>query len=270
MNLPGIPATDLHALNTALGAAIEDQVVRMLNVLRKAWDPNNAYPNHAFIRYPQTFPDVRLTEPSGQNTLFGFDLKGWYVLAKEGEPSLRFKTTESACHPADWVVVVPWVLSNVLSGSPILYEPCVISAKFAADFRNYYWRHGRGSGVNTTITQPPVAAPHSGTNRGKINDKPAEDSGNNFGRLARVGLKTLDEHIDKLGELQLCGIRIEHWRKFFGIFKEGISEVEANSELDKLKIKIQPQLTTPNSRAEAVRRILAELELLLTPESPPT
>ena len=37
-HISGIMATDLHTLNTVLGATIEDQVVRTLNLLRNTWD----------------------------------------------------------------------------------------------------------------------------------------------------------------------------------------------------------------------------------------
>lgn len=36
--IEGVNATDLHTLNTVLGATIEEQVVRTLNDLRNSWD----------------------------------------------------------------------------------------------------------------------------------------------------------------------------------------------------------------------------------------
>ncbi|WP_447859617.1 zinc ribbon domain-containing protein [Nitrospira calida] len=71
----------------------------------------------------------------------GIELKGWYLLAKEAEPSLRFQVTAAACAQRDLIVVVPWVLGNVISGSPILFEPFIESAKYAADYRNYHWQY---------------------------------------------------------------------------------------------------------------------------------
>ena len=38
-HISGIMATDLHTLNTVLGATIEEQVVRTLNLIRNTWDP---------------------------------------------------------------------------------------------------------------------------------------------------------------------------------------------------------------------------------------
>lgn len=42
-HIAGIMATDLHTLNTVLGATIEEQVVRTLNLIRNTWDPDGRY-----------------------------------------------------------------------------------------------------------------------------------------------------------------------------------------------------------------------------------
>lgn len=49
-HISGIMATDLHTLNTVLGAAIEEQVVRTLNFIRNTWDPDEKYPLYSFVR----------------------------------------------------------------------------------------------------------------------------------------------------------------------------------------------------------------------------
>ena len=59
-HIAGVMATDLHTLNTVLGATIEEQVVRTLNLIRTTWDPDGRYALYSFVRQPQTFPDVRL------------------------------------------------------------------------------------------------------------------------------------------------------------------------------------------------------------------
>ncbi len=159
-HIAGVMATDLHTLNTVLGATIEEQVVRTLNLIRNTWDPQGRYALYTFVRMPQTFPDVRLRKVSGDETLMGVELKGWYLLAKEAEPSLRFQVTPAACALADLIVVVPWVLSNVISGSPLLFEPFVESARFAAEFRNYHWQHVRQTSQRNSIEISPHASPY--------------------------------------------------------------------------------------------------------------
>ena len=65
-HIAGIMATDLHTLNTVLGATIEEQVVRTLNLIRATtWDSAGRYALYSFVRMPQTFPDVRLRRVSG-------------------------------------------------------------------------------------------------------------------------------------------------------------------------------------------------------------
>ncbi|HTU91770.1 MAG TPA: hypothetical protein VMF69_16935 [Gemmataceae bacterium] len=85
-----------------MGANIEEQVVRTLNLIRSTWDADGRYALYSFVRRPQTFPDVRLRKASGDETLMGVELKGWYLLAKEGEPSLRFQATAAACAKQDF------------------------------------------------------------------------------------------------------------------------------------------------------------------------
>ena len=94
LRIQGVLATDLFAFNSSLGATIEEQVVAALNKLRAVWDPNQKYALYEFERRPQTFPDVVLkTSSPGQKPeiILGIELKGWYVLAKEKEPSFRYK-----------------------------------------------------------------------------------------------------------------------------------------------------------------------------------
>ncbi len=139
-DLSGLSATDIFTLNAALGATIEDNVVKTLNEMRSVWDPDGSYKLFGFIRQAQTFPDVLLKRYSSYDVepdiILGIELKGWYVLAKEEEPSFRFQVTPAACAVQDLLMVVPWVLSNVISGSPQVFTPFALSARFAAKYRN--------------------------------------------------------------------------------------------------------------------------------------
>ena len=85
-------ATDWFAFNSSLGATIEDQVTASLNDLRTVLDPDNQYSLYGFERQPQTFPDIVLCTSAPDiepPILMVIELKGWYVLAKEREPSFR-------------------------------------------------------------------------------------------------------------------------------------------------------------------------------------
>ncbi len=259
-HISGILATDLHTLNSVLGATIEEQVVRTLNLIRNTWDSDGSYALYTFVRQAQTFPDVLLRKTSTGEILLGIELKGWYLLAKESEPSLRFQVTSAACAQRDLIVVVPWVLGNVLSGSPILFEPFVESAKYAAEYRNYHWQHIRKTQQDTGIDIPKGVSPYP-SKTAQILDKPHADGGGNFGRLARTGL--MDTYMQKLNEVQLCGIEVIYWREFLKTFQESTTKAKARSALEQLRQRVQRERGIPSTKAQAALSIVAELEHLL-------
>ena len=66
-------------------------MVKILNDLRSVWDPDSQYQTYAFVRQPQTFPDVVLRQiDNGEQVLLGIELKGWYLLAKDHLSIHRF------------------------------------------------------------------------------------------------------------------------------------------------------------------------------------
>ncbi|MCY4102727.1 MAG: hypothetical protein OXG55_05595 [bacterium] len=212
-NIEGVAATDLFALNTVLGATIEVQVVQTLNRMRDVWDPGDDWPLYAFERQAQTFPDVLLrkaTGTAGYEVAMGVELKGWYVLAKEREPSFRYTVTPDACTDLDLLAVVPWHLSNVLAGTPLVDTPGVWSARYAAEHRNHWWQHLRKTAADTSIASPEGVFPYKG--RENTSDKPAYDRGGNFGRIARTGI--MDEWIDGVLRKPLAGIPARDWIEF--------------------------------------------------------
>ena len=259
-HISGIMATDLHTLNTVLGATIEEQVVRTLNLIRNTWDQDEKYALYSFVRQAQTFPDVLLRKTSTNEILLGIELKGWYLLAKEAEPSLRFQATSAACAQRDLIVVVPWVLGNVISGSPILFEPFVESAKYAADYRNYHWQSIRETKQDRGIEIPKNVGPYP-SKADQILDKPRSDGGGNFGRLARTGM--MDSYMQKLNEVQLCGIKTIYWRQFLKAFQESTTDAEARLALERLRQRIQQTADIPSPKAQSALAIIAELERLL-------
>ena len=96
-NIEGLIASDIFTLNTTLAATIEESVVRTMNSLRTVWDPESEYLEYSFVRQSQTFPDVVLVKiDNGTIPLMGIELKGWYLLAKEKQPTYRFTATEKA------------------------------------------------------------------------------------------------------------------------------------------------------------------------------
>jgi hypothetical protein len=238
--ISGVRATDLHSFNTSLGASIEDQVVSGLNASREAtWDKDGKYADLRFVRQAQTFPDVVLkpAAPPHVHTdpVLGIELKGWYVLAKEGAPSFRYKVTPNAAAPHDLLVVFPWALSQVISGAPQLFEPFVASARYAAEYRNWWWEHERVSKGDSSIT----VSSHKGyypIKSDEITDVPAADSGN-FGRIARTKLFDRDGYVDATLKAELSGIPLYAWRSFFQLFTEKNTEAQIHHALERMAAK---------------------------------
>ncbi len=265
-NIEGISAIDIFTLNSALGATIENQVVNTLNLMRSIWDPENSYRQFAFVRQAQTFPDVlfrRASESpsSAEDVLLGIELKGWYLLAKEAEPSFRFHVTPSACAPQDLIVVVPWALTNVISGSPMIFPPYIESARYAAEYRNYHWQHLREAKGDSSIRQPTGVSPYP-QKSDPIADEPVADKGGNFGRFARTGL--MDEYLGRAKAELLAGIRAEHWLSFFKIFQDQRDPAFIRQEIEKVRLRIEV-VPSSHNRADAALVILQALEALIEP-----
>lgn len=257
--IEGIQATDIFTLNSALGATIESQVVASLNLMRPVWDPNEKYQLYSFVRQSQTFPDVlfkKTGSTSLSDILFGIELKGWYLLAKEGEPSLRYRVTATACADADLVCVVPWALSNVLAGSPQIISPYIVSAKYAAQYRNYHWQHIRQSTTDKSIRVATSVAPYPAKSD-QISDRPTSDAGSNFGRFARTGV--MDEYLSFALTTGLCGIPAQNWLQFFSIFTDQKDPTEIKGQIDVLRARYGEQ----SSLNSPISVILDQLELLL-------
>lgn len=235
INIEGLVATDLFSMNTLLGGAIEEQTVRILNTLRSVWDSENQYQDYTFIRFPESFPDVRLVRGSFDTSpILGLELKGWYLLSKEREPSFRYRASVEAVTVHDLIVCVPWALSNVLSGTPMLFRPFVEQAKYASDMRTFYWEHRKGGNASriTEIRHPDTQPyPKPGT---RYADAPVYDGGGNFGRIARIpGLMTawIQDSLDT----KLAGIEAKYWIRFFSAFGETSTSGEVERHLARLE-----------------------------------
>lgn len=265
--ITGVLAPDLYTLNTSLGATLEVQVVGALNAIRRVWDPDQNYALYRWVRQSQTFPDVllRRTGPGeGPEVIMGIELKGWYVLAKEKEPSFRYLVSPGVCQPQDLLVVVPWALSNVVSGSPRLFDPYVVEARHAAAYRNYHWEYLRQTNDPTGITLSTVDTPYPVKSE-QISDRPEYDAGGNFGRFARTNL--MASYIETLREEELVGIPLWAWQRFLGMFSQDWHEdnvVAALRSLERLAEQRHEPLTA--QQLAAVREKLVEIAELVRGE----
>jgi hypothetical protein len=227
LRIEGVPAPDLFTMNSALGAAIEKSVVDSLNELRTMWDPQQQYADYAFIRQSQRFPDVLLktSNPNPQHPaiILGIELKGWFMLSKEGEPSFRYKISPQCCAEADLLVVLPWIFDSVVSGKPRLLDPIITEAAYAARRRNYHWEWLRSNPSGESSARRGItSATYVGTyppKTAKSSDVPVSDSGGNFGRVARCG--AIDSEVDARLAADILGIPADSWRRFLLVFADG-------------------------------------------------
>lgn len=257
----GILATDIFTLNAPFAAAIEEQTVAALNDMRSVWDPQSQYQAYSFVRQPQTFPDVRLQrrlDGGGVDIAMGIELKGWYLFAKEGEPSFRFAVTPAACHDRDLLVVFPWALNNVISGSARLFEPYIENAKYAAEYRNWHWQHG-GASPRAAVQLAAGAAIYP-AKADEVSDRVTNDGGGNFGRIARTNL--MEAFKTECDAKLLSGIQMSHWRRFFRVFKENTEQIEIDRVIERTMVGIEQERGTTDGRSE-LQRIRHALERIV-------
>lgn len=236
-HIGGIRATDLFSLNTLMGATIEDQVVSTLNKHRETWDTNSRWSEYTFVRSAQSFPDVRLVHRSNSEDIkLGIELKSWFLLAKEGVPSMRFAPHPDACAPLDMVCVVPWYLSNAVCGVPKVAEPWVQQAKFAAEWSKFFWTYLRQTDDLSTLSSREFEENNACSPYPKKSDAislhPKNDSGKNFGRLPRYH-PIMDDFCCSALRTEILGIQAEDWRYFLQLHTESATIEAIKKDLTK-------------------------------------
>ena len=261
--ITGVLATDLFTFNTSLGATIETQVVAALNSMRSTWDPEQKYSLYSFVRQSQRFPDVilRATSPNVEPyIIMGIELKGWYALAKEKEPSFRYRITPACCALADLLVVFPWTLSGVISGSPQLLQPYITSARYASEYRNYWWEYIKESGDRNKIRLSNVN--HFYPQKSELSsDVPEYDDGSNFGRFARTSI--MDEYMGRLFQEELSGIPLSAWQKFLSAFSEEKTAAQIDRAVTQAIRETQRSRQPISENIEAVKALLIRISALL-------
>lgn len=262
----GIAATDLFNLNTFLGAGIETEVVRTLNAMRPIWDPQSEWSAYRFERSSQSFPDVRLVNrgEQGERVALGIELKGWWMLSKEGEPSLRYKVSPDACAAHDLVCVVPWHLSSAVSGEAVAAEPWVESARYAAEWRDYWWLNIRNpQGTDPSLNYPEGASPYP-SKADRVSVVPVADSGGNYGRLPRCK-PLMDDFLAATRAVPILGIETQAWINFLKMHTDSVEPGQVAEALQR-RLRQRDRKISPELAGE----ILAALDAIaaLTPSEP--
>lgn len=261
--IEGLDGGELFSLSGVLGGAIEHQVVDTLNRIRDVWDPDDEWPRHRFVRYAQTFPDVRLEareDRGGSTVALGIELKGWYLLSKEREPSFRYTVTPAACSHRDLLAVVPWHLKNLLSGEPIVYEPYIEQAGYVAQLRNWWWtyiRDSKDAQADRQVYPPEGEVDPYPPPKARISDRPAKDGGNNFGRVARID-SLMKWYVDSMLGKLIAGIPADHWTRFFKLHAEARNADQILEQMEKTLTRRGDEISAEavDDVVEAIRRIV--------------
>ncbi|MDR1266199.1 MAG: hypothetical protein LBK42_11745 [Propionibacteriaceae bacterium] len=260
--ITGVNATDLFSLNSLLGTGIEIEVVRTLNQLRALWDPEEVWAGYRFERSSQAFPDVRLVRGEARDDIaIGVELKGWWLLSKEGVPSLRYQVSPAACAPHDLICVVPWHLSNAVSGVAAVIEPWIESAWYAAEYRDYWWQHLRSAKGKTGLSHPQAAHPYP-NKADLVLVRPQEDGGGNFGRLPRAK-PLMEAFIARSMRHEILGIPVADWVSFLKLHSDTATPEEIGQALE-AQLTEHLGAITPGA-AEQLLSLLAQVGRLLSP-----
>ena len=262
LSIRGINVTEIFSVGALFSGILETQIVETLNRMRGIWDKDAKYFPYSFVRQPQNFPDVLLMrtaggeEPKSKDILFGIELKSWYILSKEGEPSFRYQITPAACADADLLVIVPWILSDVVSGAPKLFQPWIESARYVAEYRNFYWQESREQRNKNPNIRIPKDTKHYPGIRQEASDEAEEDKGGNFGRIARTNI--LNQYINSLKDEFFLGIKISHWIEFF----RAVSDTSADREIERRIRSIKEKVQTRGDRPEKSKMFLEIIEII--------
>ena len=119
---------------------------------------------------------------------------------------------------------------------------------------------GNAAAVRTAEHQTPY--PKKGD---RFNDAAVQDSGGNFGRVARGGV--MQDFIAELMEKPLAGIPLGAWQRFLRIFSESFTETRLRNQLQQIELNSAATINrSPESKAafatfvESVERLIAAVD----------
>jgi hypothetical protein len=209
------------------------------------------------------FPDAGLFDAKGTFLNAGFEVKAWFPLSTE--MTGRFKESQNLLRGKEIdIVVVAWMLSDVVFGTPEVIDILIVPALEVAESRDYKYhnppdylceepqetsqrtRNLQQTNVSgyklqeksaverlSAIYAEPIAkkAP-SCTQEGidltsRLQSEAKYRLDTNFAKLARVGSTPISEFTMKVLDLKFKGATIDTWREVFQSVddKKGIAEI---------------------------------------------
>ena len=107
---------------------------RIINLLSEA----EAGHGMRWIRQDPGFPDALLVNRDGTSTGSGYEVKAWYALSTE--ITGRFRESQNLLAGKDIrVILVAWMMSHVVYGSPVIVDVLSVSASSAAAARDLHY-----------------------------------------------------------------------------------------------------------------------------------
>jgi hypothetical protein len=117
-------------LSPLLGNLMENRIVSFLN--------NETRNNFLWKRQDPDFPDASLRHLNGEDTGYGFEIKAWYALSTELTGRFRESANLLAKKNVK-VVVVAWMMSHIIYGTPKIIDVLIVDSKeLAKDRDNHY------------------------------------------------------------------------------------------------------------------------------------
>lgn len=82
-------------------------------------------------------------------------------------------------------------------------------------------------------------------------------------QVVRTFTGIMDGYMEKLDDVQLCGIKTVYWREFLKTFQESTTDIEARTALERLKQRVRQATEIPSPKARSALAIISELDRLL-------
>ena len=117
-------------LSPMIGNLLEARLIQVLD--------EGAHPTLHWRRQDPDFPDAALFDQSGHPLGAGFEVKAWYALSTE--LTGRFRESQNLLAPRDvHVVVIAWVMSHIVYGTPQILDVLIVPAKQVAAARDAHY-----------------------------------------------------------------------------------------------------------------------------------
>lgn len=218
----GINFSDLlgliNRLNNYVGQGIEEHLGESLNRTLVLSNIENL----EFYRNSSQFPDLFLIDNSTKEILLSIELKSWFVFSGD-EITARFHTSPDAIPEGSLLIIYPWTLNKIISGSPLLLMPHVTDAKELARKRDTTWTK-EGRRKIETIGEMGIKSPINKIRNKSIgvqwNEKTSswETESDNFGKIWRIYDESINIDFYSLAMRHLLDNRsIADWRNIFGL-----------------------------------------------------